>query len=481
MVSAPRLRARKKDALRADPGSFRDPSGGVVLNGTDTVYRYFTSDAADDFVSLMESGLLESLAAGGSAVATRKAGDAEAKAVRKVVPKASLVVEHPRIPFVSYAYEWPFEMLQAAALSHLDTMREGLGHGFMLKDATPFNIQFAGANPLLIDVASFEAHEDGAAWAGYTQFCRTFLNPLLFQSITGVPFQPWLRASLDGIDPAMLSRLLPLRHKLRPSIFMHVVLQAWLNRKLSAKPSDTTNVSKRRIPRDAILNMAEGLRGHIARMRRRKDTRWSWADYERALPYTAEALAAKEQFVEQAVAAVSPKVLWDLGANTGRFTLIAARHSENVVAFDMEEAAVGALYERVREEKRENILPLVMDLSNASPDQGWAQEERRGLLGRGPADFAMSLALVHHLRISGNVPVARIAEWLAAASNAGIVEFVPKADAMVRTLLRTRPDVYDDYTQQTFEHELERHFEIVEVAHLPGSQRVLYRYESRTG
>lgn len=480
MPTAPARARPSRPPLTIDGGSFRDPSGGVVLDGRERVFRFFRDKAAAEFGTLMQSGLLEKLESSGAVVGTRIADEADEAAVRRVVPDARLVVEHPRIPFISYACEWSFEMLKAAALSHLDSMSEGLRRGFMLKDATPFNIQFSGPKPVLIDVASFERHEDGAAWAGYTQFCRNFLNPLLLQSVRGMPFQGWLRSSLDGIDPAELSRLLPFRHKMRPSVFTHVVLQAWLNRRLTPQPGESSPGARRKIPTDAILRMADGLRGNIERMQRRKDDRWNWADYEKALPYTAEALATKELFIEESVAAAAPEVLWDLGCNTGRFTLLAAKSAKYVVAFDFEEAAVGSLYERVRD-SHANVLPLVMDLTNPTPDHGWNQEERKGLRARGPADFAMALALVHHLRISGNVPVSRIAGWLAGISKAGVVEFVPKSDAMVQTLLRTRPDVYGDYTRESFEAELECHFDITETAELPGSERILYRYAARGG
>jgi ribosomal protein L11 methylase PrmA len=464
--------------LKPDPGSFRDPAGGVILDGDERVFRYLTSDAAPQFDALMQSDLLDTLSSSGAAVETRKATAADEAAVRQIVPDAELVVEHARIPFISYVYEWPFEMLQAAAISHLETMTAALDRGFMLKDSTPFNIQFTGTRPTLIDVASLEPHREGAPWAGYSQFCRTFLNPLLFQSITGIPFQNWLRGSLDGIDPSDLSRILPLRHKLRPSVFTHVVLQAWLNRRLSKQTPTEAEAITREIPTSAILRMAEGLLGNVKRVRRRKDSQWSWAEYEGRLPYTPEALEAKERFVERSISLAEPKTVWDLGCNTGRFTLLAAKHADYVVAIDGEDAAVGSLYGRCRN-SHPNILPLTIDLMNPSSDLGWNQEERPGLRARGPADFTLALALVHHLRISGNVPLDRIVAWLGDVSMAGVVEFVPKADPMVQALLGTRPDVYADYTQGGFERALDRHFSIQESFGLPDSERVLYRYLRR--
>jgi hypothetical protein len=97
------------------------------------------------------------------------------------------------------------------------------------------------------------------------------------------------------------------------------------------------------------------------------------------------------------------------------------------------------------------------------------------LVGRGPADFVLALALVHHLVIAGNVPLAQVAQWLAMIGKAGVIEFVPKSDPMAQRLLATRKDVYANYTESEFQAALLGHYQIEERHPLPGSARVLYR------
>ncbi|MBI1885568.1 MAG: class I SAM-dependent methyltransferase [Chloroflexi bacterium] len=460
--------------VTADPGSFRDPASGVLL-GPNQVYRFFTSGHVADFEALVETGLLDSLVASGAVIETKALDIDEAPEPYRAVPGTGLVVEHPRVPFISYAYEWPFEMLKAAAIRSLEILQLALQKDLILKDATPYNVQFIGTNPLLIDVGSFERYQKGAPWMGYTQFCRTFLNPLLLQSITGIPFQMWMRSSLEGIDPVHLNSILPLRHKLRKNVFMDVVLQAWLSRRYSSGNKTAPSLQGRAIPKGVITGLVNRLKKSVTGLKRRAKARSPWLNYEEQCHYEPEALEHKDRFVGAALAQAKPEVVWDLGCNVGRYSITASRHAGYVVAIDSDEAAVGALYERIKDQHT-NILPLVLDFLNPSPSQGWAQEERRGLGDRGAANFVLCLALVHHLAIGGNVPLNRIVEWLSTFAEAGVVEFVPKSDPMVQALLRTRQDVFGGYTQAAFEEALRERFKIIEAPALPRSERVLYRF-----
>jgi SAM-dependent methyltransferase len=460
--------------VHSDPGSFRDPASGILL-GSNQVYRYFTTGHVADFEAVAETGLLDSLVASGAVIETKPIGMEEGAELYSAAPEIGLVVEHPRIPFISYVYEWPFEMLKAAAIRSLEILQVALEKDIILKDATPYNIQFVGPNPLLIDVGSFERYQEGMPWIGYSQFCRTFLNPLLLQSFTRVPFQMWMRSSLEGIEPAHLTSLLPLRHKLRKNVFIDVVLQAWLGRRLSSRSSNAPALGERPIPKSVVTGLVNRLKKSVAGLRRRDKAHSHWLDYEEQCHYEPEALQHKDRLVEEALARAKPQIVWDLGCNVGRYSTMAARYAQYVVAMDNDEATVGALYEKIRGQYT-NLLPLVVDLLNPSPSQGWAQKERQALGDRGAANFALCLALVHHLAISGNVPLRKIAEWLSTIAEAGVVEFVPKSDPMVQTLLRTRQDVYSGYTQAAFEEALGKHFRITDAARLPKSERVLYQF-----
>ena len=394
-------------------------------------------------------------------------------------PEAALFVEHPRLPFVSYCYEWPFEMLKAAALLYLDVLLIALDSGYILKDASPYNVQFRGPRPLLIDVSSFAEHQPGQPWAGYNQFCRLFLNPLLLQSLTGVRFQSWLRGSLEGIEPADLSRLLSWRDKLRPRILSHVVLQAWLERKFGRSRELSQDTVQPRISIKGLRALVSGLKNTIAGLKYRGGSS-AWLGYELNSPYDAEDQTAREAFVKRALQRNNPTNVWDLGCNTGRYSLLAAEYARNVVAFDRDPDTLDLLYRRAAFGSP-NVLPLVMDLLDPSPERGWGQAERKGIIQRGPADMVLALALVHHIAITGNVPLLNMMEWLARVAKAGVIEFIPKEDPALKALMRWRTDIYDGYSSSHFEESLTKHFQIMDKCRLPRSGRVLYSFMQHGG
>lgn len=193
------------------------------------------------------------------------------------------------------------------------------------------------------------------------------------------------------------------------------------------------------MPEGALRRLAGQLEGAVRRRKRRSGNRSHWVEYEAQCHYAPEAAATKRAVVEGVLRERRPEVVWDLGCNTGQYSLLAARHARHVVAMDGDEQAVGVVYERALR-AAPNVLPLVVDLANPSPDQGWAHQERRSLLSRGPADLALCLALMHHLVLGLGVPVRRFVDWLAASAREAVVEYVPPSDPQAQTLLlhRTR-------------------------------------------
>ena len=458
--------------IRPDPGSFRDPSGGVFEFDGD-VYRFLKGPTGATLLDLGRTEFFQELVSDGSVTGFTPVDRSQHAAVYEGLEEGDLVVQHPRLPLISYFFEWPFEMLKAAAECQMKVTRDAFANGYQVKDATAFNLQFVGTKPTFIDVASIEPYQAGSAWTAYAQFCQMFLNPLLFQALTGVAYQPWLRGLPEGLPVKDLRRVLPFRSKLRPGVFQNVVLQDWLNARLAGNQKAVKSIVSRPIPASSVAGTMKGMAAQVSRLKRRRAMS-TWSNYEATKShYSAEADQFKEEFVRSWVGSAKPEMVVDLGCNTGQFSVIAAENADYVVGVDGDEASVGALYERVKE-SHTNVLPLVIDLLSPSPSLGWAGSERPSFFERCRPDMFLCLALVHHLAIGGNVPLAMVVRWLASVAPRGVVEFVPKDDAMVQRLLVTRPDVFPSYTQDEFEARLEEHFTVRERASLPGSSRVLY-------
>ena len=214
-----------------ETGSFRDRDSRVVVAGG-AVFRVLSERGAEDWRALASSELLERLTSEGSLVATEEAALSDLGTDAPLLPDGvAAVLRHERIPFVSYPYEWTFGMLRDAALLQLDLELEALEQGLTLKDATPYNVQFRGSEPVFIDVGSFEQLREGEPWAGYRQFCMLYLYPLLLQAYKEISFQPWLRGSIDGITPREAARFFSLRDRFRKGVFTHVALHARLERR----------------------------------------------------------------------------------------------------------------------------------------------------------------------------------------------------------------------------------------------------------
>ncbi len=456
---------------RFDPGSFRDPDTRI-FHRDGGVFRALSERALADWRQLANTRFFPRLTGQGRLVGTRETNGREALP-EPAAPWAA-VLEHERLPVVSYPYEWSFGMLKDAALLQLDLTLAAIDEGMTLKDATPFNVQWIGSRPTFIDIGSFTVYEPGDPWAGYRQFCETFLYPLLLQAYRNIPFQPRLRGRLDGMTAEECRCCLSARDYLRGGVLTHVYLQA----KAQARYEDS-NVDARRELRAAGFG-AGLIRNNVSRLRRTVEAlRWaparsSWSDYQRTHTYDEADLERKTGFVRRILQTNRRSLVWDIGCNTGVYSRLAAEHADYVVALDADQLVIERFYQALRAEAHSTILPLVADVADPSPGLGWRGRERRPLADRGAPDLLLCLALMHHVVIGRNVPLADFIAWLASFGAEVVLEFVDRADSMVERLLRNRREQPPDYSREAVETALASHFQIVARTALASGTRTVY-------
>jgi len=389
------------------------------------------------------------------------------------------VLKHQIIPFVSYPYEWSFGMLKDAALLQLELLLVALDEEMILKDSSAFNIQWKGAKPIFIDVASFERLNPGGPWVGYRQFCQMFLYPLFLLAYKNVSFQPWLRGSIDGIEPEQCSNLMSVRDLLRPGVFMHVYLQTKMQAKYAQTQKDTKGDLRAAGFNKALIKANANRIGKIIRGLTWKRARSQWSDYANENSYTETDRETKMGFVRNVVLSRPWNLVWDLGCNIGTFSRIAAENARYVVAMDADQLSIERFYQALKAEGNTSILPLLSNLADASPNLGWRGLERKALTERGKPDLTLCLALIHHVVISANIPLTEFVDWLASLGTSLVIEFITKEDPMVKTLLRNKQDNYADYEIKYFEQSLDRAFEVAQRKMLTSGTRVLYFAHTR--
>jgi hypothetical protein len=455
--------------LDLEAGSFRDPDS-TVFYADGRVLRGLTRQGAEDWRALGKTQFFERSTGAGKVVSTTAVAPEEARAHHQ---DWSVVLEHQAVPFISYPFEWTFGMLQDAAKLHLELLIDALGEQLSMKDGSAYNVQWWGTRPVFIDVSSFATGVDGP-WAGYRQFCESFLNPLFLQALCGVDFHAWLRGRLDGIPVSDMRRLLRPRHLLRRGVLAHVVAHDLMQR-AAKRPSQETKAALQQAGFDArlarrsaeqLLGVVDGL-GWPARPS-------PWSDYSDTCSYSSREREQKAAFVREAARSAGRGMVWDLGCNDGTYARLAGAHADYVVAVDADHSTVDRLYRSLRQEGNERILPLVMNLADPTPGLGWRGSERRRLEDRGRPDLVLCLALVHHLALGANVPLEEVVAWLGSLGAPLVVEFADRADPMVRRMLADKPLPGRTYSTEHFETCLEGETRVRERIMLESGTRTLY-------
>ncbi|MBS1872919.1 MAG: class I SAM-dependent methyltransferase [Acidobacteria bacterium] len=464
--------------------SFRDPDGYVIHSGSN-VWRCIYPHAVDRTKAFLDSPAARRWMSEGVLCRTGVVSPEEADHPREVGADVALLLRHEPVPFPSYPFEWPAEMLHAAARVTLRLAREADEAELALKDATPYNVMFRGTAPIFLDILSFSERTPlDPMWRPYAQFVQTFIYPLLAMRFAGLRPDELLSANRDGIGPERMLRLCPAWRLMTPALFGAVMLPALAGRRAEGG-------ERRYVARQAgdagearyLLHRTFARAAKLLDQAAPPAPSGETVDYETTgHTYGKDALARKDDFVEAALRKHAPAWVLDIGANTGRYSRMAARAGARVVSVDKAPEASGALWRRAVKENAD-ILPLAVDLARPTPAMGWMNGETRSFLerARGRFDCVLMLAVAHHLAVTERVPLARIFElaW-ELTSDVLVIEYVAPADSQFRQIARGRDELHTGMTQAAFEEAAALRFELAEACDVTPTRR-LYCYRRKSG
>ena len=441
--------------------SYKDPSG-YVFKQNGEFYRFVSNYYREDYDQLIESGLYKELIKHKWMVSHIE---------QKETDGSYKILKPQQVPFINYPYEWSFSQLKDAAILTLDICLLSLEHDMILKDASAYNITYFEGRPIFIDTLSFEKYNEGEPWIAYGQFCRHFLAPLAVSAYKDLRFIPLLRQFLDGFQLNFVANLMPKSTLLNMGLAMHLHAHAKATQDFGSKKIG--KAKKLKISKFQLKGLLQGLRSTVNGITLPR-AKTQWGQYYEDHNYSDKGFLEKRKLIESICKKYKPKTVLDLGANMGEFSRAALTDHNFVIATDVDPIAVEKNYMQVKQNNETNMLPLYLDITNPSGNIGFGLEEREAFFARGKFDMVMALALIHHLVITYNVPVATVGRFLSSISPLVIIEFVPKEDSQVVRLLQNREDIFEGYTSEGFESNMGIFFIVLEKYPVKDSVRTLY-------
>lgn len=447
--------------------SFRDPSGHLFYEGT-VLKRRILPIYFKQYNALKEKGVFDTL--------SRK---------RLLIPHTETAVSDQEIiltpeviPFITNPYEWSFEQYKQAALLTLKIQKYALTKGFILKDASAYNVTMYQGKPIFIDTLSFDFYEQDTPWRAYKQFITHFFGPLVLAKYHGTDIFKMMQSHIDGIPVQLIASLLPGKTKLSSTLYTNIHLLAKMEGKHKDDYKAETKVAK--LSLKAQNNILDSLYDYIKNLKSNEAT--EWGDYYTKTNYDKAAFEAKKNLIKSWVDPLMAKRIIDVGGNDGTFAR-SLQSDAHLIVTDIDAQAVDSNHTQAQQNKESNMLAFVCDVLQPAPGIGFNNTERHSLLYRltnYAPDVTMALALIHHITLSGNVPFEKSASFFASFSNHIIIEFPKREDSWVESLLVRKREFmnhFDFYNEANFEEGFKKYFTLEKKETISGTSRVLYLFK----
>jgi hypothetical protein len=446
--------------------SYKDLSARVVEKEGKYI-RYIFTSYKDEYDYLMCSGLYEDLVQLNLLIPHDELPLDKEEGVYKIILPQQLI-------FQSYPFEWSYSQWQRAIFSFLKINQISLKYGMVLKDATPYNFYIIGSDAIMFDTTSFIFFKDNNKWLAYKQFCQEFLSPIALMHYNGQNWGKLYMANLRGFPLDFVCRQLPLSSWFNLTTLLHIHLHS----KYLSNDPNRSKVEGKGFTLVKLKSLVSLLKNSILSWKDPYLFENHWESYYEIDIETKEYIDLKEGSVRNWLLSIKPDSVLDLGANTGKFSILASKYSKKVVAIESDGNCVEEMCNQIRIKNIKNLFPLIGDLAEPSPSLGMMNLELKSIFVRAKSELVMGLALIHHLYFGKDMSFAQISELFSKfCSKYLIVEFIPCEDRKVMGLIEIKPHRGAGYTLESFNLNLSFYFQKLEEITLSPSSRVLMLFK----
>jgi len=453
-----------------EKSSFRDPSGYIFYEN-EKVYRAISKSFKLHFEKAKNDLIYDDLIKKKQLIPHKEQSVNLFDDLRTDIYK---VIEHQKINFISYPYEWSFSQFKLAASLTLEIQLYLLERDYMLKDATPYNIQFIENSPIFIDTLSIEKIQTkDYTWKAFKQFSEMFLMPLILMSKFDLLSNRLLETNINGIDHNLFFKTLPFIKRFYPGIFTNIYLPYLIQKKYNNSTKEIK--SGRFLPKKNAVILTKNLLSVVDSIRIKK-AETEWAEYyEEVEIEKPDYLKNKIKVLENFIQNIKLDHVWDLGSNDGVFSSIFSHTSKGVFSIDIDPLAVEKNFLKNKNSKK--IFPLRIDFTSPSSSIGWLNQERKNIFERLPKpNMILALAIIHHF-INSNISIERIFDLFKMTKKFLVVEYIPIDDPKAIAIFSSRGPEFKYPSINEFEKLAELDFKILKKLKLEPTNRVLFFLE----
>jgi len=461
--------------------SYKDTAARVILKDG-TYYRYIFKDYKAEYDHLMHSGLYKELQTNGLMIAHEELNETEIAKLnletKSDINKVYLLLKPVHIAFQSYPFEWSYTQWRKAIIAYLKINQIALKFGMILKDATPYNFYLHAGEAILLDTSSFSFFKEDEPWIAYQQFCIEFLSPLSLMHYNGQKWSRITRSHIKGFPLNFVSKQLPLKSWFNSTALLHIHLHSkYANAEgatAKAKLALNKEVKKEGFTNEKLQTLMSMFLNTVSKWEKPYQFEKHWSEYYEQDIASEKYLSNKEQIVKNWLEQLQPVSVLDLGANTGKFSFLAAPFTKRVIAMEWDDICVDTMEAQIKVQKLEHVTVLMQDLSETSPNLGLNKKEIASIFNRANSEMVLALAIEHHLHITNQISFPQIAEMYAMFSSKYVIsEFIPRNDSKLQLLIKNRKIDLSAYTIESYKTALEKYFNIIETIKLADSDRIL--------